>query len=322
MTTELKVVSKRRSGAIAIVLVLAGACMSMAGALVGKAAAAEAGALNWGPGAPGTTFGALPPIPGIFLTNVTGYFYSSEFHGADGKRNAFLDLDQKGAVTVSKIMGVWPVDLDGLRLATQVVVPYGYIDTDFDHIPVQGSAGGLGNIALVQLSNYNFSGFHNIGASAGYTARTSNFDASRATNVQNGYSTVDFGVHYNYLDPTGLDFGIMAGYHYNNRNPSTDYKSGAQLAVDFKLTYAVNDKVRIGVYGGYLAQLDDDRYGSATIANSKFKAFNMGPSLTYKFGHVDATLSYQFALYAQNATKADAAWLSLAVPLYIPKPGP
>ncbi|KAA3519946.1 hypothetical protein DXT89_00120 [Agrobacterium vitis] len=297
-------------------------CLAVAVSAADHAVAAEAGALNWGPGAPGLTFGALPPVPGLFFTNTTAYFSSSEFHGANGKRNSVLDLDQKGVVSVSRIMGVWPVDLNGWRFATQVVIPVVYSDTDFDNIPVQGHAGGLGNMSVVQLTNYNFARFHNVGASVSFTGRTSNYDSSRSINTQNGYSTVSAGAHYNYFDPTGLDFGVMAGYHYNNRNPTTDYRSGDLFALDFKLTYALNDKIRIGAYGGYLAQIEDDKAGSVSLADSRFKAINLGPSITYAMGPVDATLSYQFSVHAENATKSDAVRLSFNVPLYVPKPGP
>jgi hypothetical protein len=298
------------------------ACLAGVSGMATASMAAEAGAMNWGPGALGLHFGVLPPVPGIFLVNQTGYFSSSQFNGANGKRNSMLDLDQHGAVSVSRIMGVWPVDLNGWRFATQAVIPYTHIKTDFDHIPVSGDATGFGNLGLVQLSNYSLGGFHNVGASIAYVGRTSSYSASRPVNVQTGYSSWDASVHYNYFDPTGLDFGVMAGYHYNNRNPSTDYRSGDLVGVDFKVSYPVTEKLKIGGYGGYLAQIQDDKSGSNTIANNRYKGFNMGPSVIYNFGPVEVSLSYQFALYTQNATKSNSAWLELSMPLYVPKPPP
>lgn len=295
-------------------------CLIGASGMVSSSMAAEPGAMNWGPGAPGTYFGALPPVPGVFLLNQTGYFSASKFHGSDGKADPFYDLDQKGVASVSRIMGVWPVDLDGWRFASQVVLPYAYNNTDFDNIPVSGEVDGFGNLGLVQIANYTFGNYHNVGASLGYAAHTSSYSTSRQINVQNGYSTVDAALHYNYFDPTGWDFGVMAGYHYNNRNEATDYLSGDLFSADFKLTYAINDKLKIGGYGGFLVQIEDDKSGSTTVANRRFRGLNLGPSVIYNFGPAEVSLSYQFSVVAQNAPKANSVWLSLSMPLYIPKP--
>lgn len=310
--------SQRRS--ISLVHILAGACVAGVSGMASSAMAAEPGAMNWGPGAPGTYFGALPPVPGIFLLNKTGYLTASEYNGPDGNRDPLFDLDQKAAVSVSRIMGVWPVDLDGWRFATQVVIPYAYNNTDFDNIPVSGEVDGFGNLGAVQIANYTFGHYHNIGGAIGYAAHTSSYKTSRQINVQNGYSTADVSVHYNYFDPTGLDFGVMAGYHRNNRNEDTDYLSGDLFATDFKLTYAVTDKLKIGGYGGFLVQIEDDKIGSTTIANRRFRGLNLGPTVMYDFGHSTVSLSYQFSVLAENAPKANAVWLSLSTPLYVPKP--
>ncbi len=298
--------------------VLACTCSMSVGCMVSTAMAVEPDELNWAPGAPGTYFGALPPAPGIFLLNQSSYFTAKQLNGPDGKKNTAVDLDRNGNVNVSRILGVWPGDLDGWRFATQVVLPFAYNKTEIG--PFVDEAGGFANMALAQISNYTFGDYHNVGVSVGYDFHTSDYDPSKLARTQNGYSSVDALVHYNYFDPTGLDFGVMAGYHYNIRNETTDYLSGDLFSLDFKLTYAVNDKLRIGGYGGFLTQIEDDKIGSTTVSNNRYKGLKIGPSLTYNFGPAEVSLSYQFMVQAQNAPKTNTLWLSVLMPLYVPQP--
>ncbi|WP_162726654.1 transporter [Agrobacterium sp. fls2-241-TYG-188a] len=302
------------------VLMCACTCLTGVAGTVSTGMAAEPGAMNWGPGAPATFFGALPPVPGVFMVNQTGYFSASRYNGSDGNRNPLFDLDQKGAASITRILGIWPGDLDGWRFASQVVLPFAYNNVDFENIPVSGEVDGFGNLGLVQTANYIVDNYHNIGVSLGYAAHTSSYSASRGVNLQNGYSTVDAAVHYDYFDPTGWDFGVLVGYHYNNRNAATDYLSGDLFSTDFKVTYAVTDKLKIGGFGGFLVQIEDDEAGSTKVSGKRYKGFNFGPSVSYNFGPAEVSLSYQFSIIAENSPKTNAVWLAVSMPLYVPKP--
>lgn len=296
-------------------------CCSLSWASMAKAA--EPGPLNWGPGHPGTDFGVLPPIPGIFLNQKLGILNSSHNNGNDGDPHPALDFKQKGVLGITQIMGVWPVDLGGVRTATQLTLPYGRMETDFKYLPVEGAGDGLSNIGVTQIFDYALDANHHIGGSLGYTSKSPSYDSTKALNFGNGYSSLSAHVAYNYFDPSGLDFGIMTGYLHNRRNDSTGYKTGDMIGVDFKMTYALTDKLRIGAYGGYLTQIEDDELGSgASVPHNRFRGLALGPHISWDIGHAKVSTAYIVPVDIRNASEVRSLWFSLKMPLYVPPPPP
>src|SRR6201990_1666034 len=85
------------------------------------------------------------------------------------------------------------------------------------------------------------------------------YDSSRLANLSFGFSAIDFGGGYTYLDPkSGHEFSVVGGFTYNFENVSTQYQNGIDFHIDWAASQFVSKNVFVGVAGYYFQQLTGD----------------------------------------------------------------
>ncbi len=285
-------------------------------AMTGMASAAESGPMNWGPGQPQVQFGALPPVAGLYFTNATGVLGTMQANGPGGTSNA-LGFTQSGVVDVMRFLGVWPALFANTQLATQVILPISSVGTNIGVTNTSGNASGVGNVSLVQIIDHTFAPYHHVGASLNYVSKLSSYAPNLRFNAASGYDTLAPAVFYNYFDPKGFDLGVMAGYYINGRNTTTNYQTGNMVGIDFKANYKITPEWKIGAFGGYLFQVDDDYNALGVNIGNRASILRMGPRVAYQLTPlIELAASYQVTLSAVNAPVSNIFWLSFSAPLF------
>ena len=101
------------------------------------------------------------------------------------------------------------------------------------------------------------------------------YDPTRLANLSIGYTGVDSGVGYNYLNPhTGHEFSAVAGFTYNGMNDALQYRNGIDLHFDWAMSQFVGKSVHVGIVGYVYQQLTGDSGAGAKLGD--FKGHSVG----------------------------------------------
>jgi hypothetical protein len=115
----------------------------------------------------------------------------------------------------------------------------------------------------------------------------------------------------------GIDFSMKAGIDLNTTNKATDYYSGAMAHFDASLTKNLTENFALGVFGGVLWQVEDDRGGNGLadrLDGFRGRQLTVGPLLKYKAKfdrtEIDFTLSWAPEFYTKNRLEGNAVFLN------------
>lgn len=115
----------------------------------------------------------------------------------------------------------------------------------------------------------------------------------------------------------GWNLSANGQYSYNFTNPTTDYRSGGALAIDYTLAKTVGAfTYGLGAYS--INQLSADSGSGAVAAGCaarggcKVTNYGIGPMLGYDFGSLRMNLSYTPSVYVRNDVGGSIVNLSLS----------
>jgi hypothetical protein len=106
-----------------------------------------------------------------------------------------------------------------------------------------------------------------------------------------------------------VDFDL--GFMFNTTNPATDYKSGADVHLDYTLGYNFSEPFALGFSGYFYQQVTGDSGTGATLGDFKGQGVGIGAAGTYTFSMdpISAlTVTYIHDLHTENRYKGD--WLT------------
>ena len=243
------------------------------------AAADEGGVSFWLPGLFGS-LAAAPQQPGWSLTTI--YWHDSVSAGADVGRareftignipvsasanlsarlSATLDLvlivptyvfasPVLGGQVAVGLMGIYGRESASLAgtLSGTLGTPFGAIS--FLRSPTIGnSVTGFGDLYPQAFLRWN-AGVNNYMVYMTGDIPVGAYDSTRLSNIGIGHGAVDGGAGYTYFDPkTGHEFSGVLGFTYNGTNPSTQYKSGVDMHLDWGASQFLTKQLQVGVVG-------------------------------------------------------------------------
>ncbi|MBU1170233.1 MAG: transporter [Proteobacteria bacterium] len=298
-------------------------------AMVSTSMAAEDGALNYIPGAPGSVLGEFPPIPGLFVIAQTSYTSSDALYDHHGDEIKDLDFNLDAWAQTFRFLASYPHKVWGANIYSQLVVPMVSVDTSAS-VDTHSPAGvvslfdeddrGLGNLTISPIilnwqqaeSHQYFTAGLDIALEKG-----ASYTKDKHVNAGTGYSTIMPVLAWRYDDPDGLDFGVKANVMFNMENDYTHYDTGDMLSLEFIGGWNLG-KMKVGLIGAYTLQYEDDESNGSEVADSKMKSLVIGPSIAYSMGPLIINLNYQKGILAENGPMTDTLWLNIALPLYVP----
>jgi hypothetical protein len=106
------------------------------------------------------------------------------------------------------------------------------------------------------------------------------YDSTRLANLSPGYTAVDSGVGYTYLNPqTGHELSAVAGFTYNGMNDALQYRNGIDFHFDWAVSQFVSKSVLVGIAGYVYQQITGYSGAGAKLGDFKGHSVGIGPQI-------------------------------------------
>jgi hypothetical protein len=106
------------------------------------------------------------------------------------------------------------------------------------------------------------------------------YDPNRLANLSPGYTAIDSGVGYTYLDTkTGHELSMVAGITYNGINDALQYRNGVDFHFDWAASQFVSKSVHVGLAGYVYQQITGDSGLGAKLGDFKGHSVGIGPQI-------------------------------------------
>jgi len=276
----------------------------------------------------------LPPVEGVFFA-LPNYYYSG-----DQSRNRNLELggtvatgvDGDVFLTVPTALWVTPIDILGGDLAFNASFVYGNADISARSVLTFPNIGGS-----VDLSDDQWAvGDPVVGAAIGWhgdnhhyllaanvNIPAGDYEKGRLANVSINRWATDLTAAGTWLfADKAFELSAAAGFTLNGENDDTDYETGDEIHVEAAAFYQLTPAVSLGLNGFYYKQVSGDSGSGARLGDFKGRAAGIGPGATFNFqlgpAPVTVNLRYFSEFSVENRLEGDIAWLTVALPLWVP----
>lgn len=274
------------------------------------AQATEAGRVAYPDGAENYYAGFLPP-PGDYFINYVNYYSASKL--MDGRGNVVpIDFQLTSFSEVVRWVHVTPARVLGGNLGAHVIVPL--VDLNISSSVFKDSrTRSLGNVVTSVFVGWHSGSWHTV-ADVDLTWPTGSYEQHRIANVGTNSLMLTSTLATSYLTPD-WHVGLKFMYDVNRRNKATDYKSGDALHVDWLFARQLTKSVSLGLSGFVFQQLRNDEVAGLALADSKSRAYAVGPAVSYQKGDLNLQLHYQREYKVLNRPQGAQVWLKAIVPL-------
>jgi hypothetical protein len=110
------------------------------------------------------------------------------------------------------------------------------------------------------------------------------YDSTRLANLSPGYTAIDSGFGYTYLNPhTGHEFSAVAGLTYNGMNDALQYRNGVDFHFDWAASHFIGKSVHVGIAGYVYQQITGDSGAGAKLGEFKGHSVGIGPQIGFFF---------------------------------------
>ncbi len=142
------------------------------------------------------------------------------------------------------------------------------------------------------------------------------YDSTRLSNLGIGHGAVDGGVGYTYFDPkTGHEISGVLGFTYNGTDPSTQYKSGVDMHLDWGASQFLTKQLQVGVVGYVYDEIGCDGGAGDRVGCFQSRVIGVGPQLGYiiPLGAMQAYVNLKGyeEFEAQNRAHGWNTWLTV-----------
>ena len=256
----------RRSGLARILLT-----SSLIAASGSGAQAAEGGVSHYLPGIAGDLGFALPPRPGLEVTNFV-WSHSGEVDATVLAGEVAEDVEVETILDVISASYATEARLFGGTYSFGAILPLGR--TELSGELASGSFDeerfGVGDITLVPLQlNWSRGNFH-FEFTQSIIAPTGTHDEDEIANIGRGYWSFDtIGAVTWMKRDWGTEVSFAWGLMHNAENPDNDYRTHNESHFDWAVNQYLTDSFAVGLRGYRLNQLKADTGEGAILANAE-----------------------------------------------------
>jgi hypothetical protein len=119
------------------------------------------------------------------------------------------------------------------------------------------------------------------------------YDSTRLANLSIGYTGVDSGFGYTYLNPqTGHELSAVAGFSYSGMNNALQYRNGIDFHLDWAMSQFVSKSVHVGLAGYVYQQVTGDSGAGAKLGDFKGHSVGIGPQIGVFFPAFEGYTGY------------------------------
>jgi hypothetical protein len=319
------------------------------------ARADEGGVSFWIPGFFGSLAATPAPAPGWSMTSI--YYHDSVSAGGDVARAREFQIGRVPANLSASFSGNINANVDlGLVAGTYTfATPVLGAQASATLLGVYGSnsttlAGTLSGALATPLGTAAFSRFDSINSTIvgfgdlipffqlKWNAGVNNFmtyvtgdipvgayQSTRLANLGIGHWAIDAGGGYTYFDPkTGHEASAVLGFTYNFIDPSTQYKNGVDMHLDWGVSQFLTKQWQVGLVGYLYQELGCDSGSGDRVGCFQSRVASIGPQIGYIFPVGDLQGYLNLKAYGEFANANRAAgwnlWLTFNLSPAAPTP--
>lgn len=272
--------------------------------------------------------GIVPPTPG-FVFAVSSIYFTGELEGSrpvSVGRVISAGLKADAFYNIGNLTYVWDTGPGRWNFASAIGIPVQYTKAEIDiGGPYRGISRSDSNTRFADIlvnpivAGYHISETEHIAFSLPFYAPTGSYDPDRLANAGQNTWTFSPTVAYTRLLGGGGEFTALTAVDFYTRNDDTDYKNGAVFRIDALWTATIAPQWHLGVVGGWIEQLQNDKGPTADRLNGfKGRAVGLGPIVTWsgKLGNQPAAFSarWVYDVDAKNRPKGNGVSMSLTLP--------
>ncbi len=315
-----------------------GTAALLTGCIASAPAMADNGGLSfWLPG----TFGSLaaaPGVPGWAYSTIYLHVEQSAGGGKDFQKGASIvaGLNARADASVQGLTYIFATPVLGGQAAVSFLGAPGNINVGIDATltgPKGNTISGSASDNRTTFSDVFYQGslkwnqgVHNEMVYVSGNIPSGTYDSSRLANLSFGFTAVDAGAGYTYLDPkTGHELSVVGGVTYSGINQALQYQNGIDFHVDWGASQFISKSVHIGLAGYYFQQLTADSGAGAKLGDFKGRVAGIGPQIGFMFpiaqgyqGYLNVKGYKDFA--AQNRPEGWTGWVTLLISPAAPEP--
>ena len=234
---------------------------ALAAASASGSHAAEGGVSHYLPGIAGELGFALPPAPGLSVTNIL-WSQSGELDAAVSGGRVTEDLELEMVLDIVAAAYAFAEPVLGGTYSVGVVVPFGHARLDGDFAggeSFSASASGVGDIALIPFQMNWSRGNYYFELTQSIIAPVGTYDEDDLVNIGLGYWSFDTVAAFTWLNPAwGTEVSFAWGLMHNSENTNSEYHTANESHFDWAVNQFVTETLAVGLRGYRLNQLKGD----------------------------------------------------------------
>lgn len=276
------------------------------------AQASEGGGSTYTAGVENYMAGAVPP-PGLHLLGYGERYSADSMRDNSGQKRPIPGFKVTAAVAALRVVWSTPQALWGGNLVFHSIVPL---------VDLRVSAGGatqhktgLGDITVgTGIAFHHSAALHTV-LGLDLVLPTGGYQQADLANIGRHYASAQPLYALSYIDPTGFNGDFKLTFNLNQKNSATQYQSGSEVVLDYAAGYGLGNGWTLGLGGYWRNQYESDVQAGAVLANSRARAFAIGPSLRYDNGKGwFLTAKVQTENAVRNTTQGQAFWVKAVIP--------
>ncbi len=295
--------------------------------------AAELGKGTYLLGGKGPQAGMLPPVPGLFFSNIF-YAYSGDVGPSKeipGHGNLTVGLDVDVAFYAPSLLWIPDDKFLGGRWGVFGLLPVGVVDTAVDAlltgpggVPIAGadieqSRLSIGDPQFGGLIGWN-SGHYYYNTGFVVNVPIGDYEPGALDNLAFNHWSVDINGAVTWFDPAiGFELSATAGVTFNDTNSDTDYKTGKELHIEAAALRHASKTFQYGLVGYHYQQISGDSGSGAVLGDFKGRVSALGVHIGGVIPIGKLPLSLAARLYwefnTKNRLEGNAGFLTLTLPL-------
>lgn len=289
-----------------------------------KAYAAEGGWSSYTPGTYGD-FSMNYVAPGLcFRENVV--FFNGELDNYSPMPDIAASIKQRTWFNLLGISYISQTKALGAHYLVNANIPYGLYSRLEVNVPDFGISSlkerksdpadlGVGDVWITPFGLlWDFGSFH-IALVQNIVLPTGNYSANQTINMGRNYTSYETDLGFTWLDEKGgHEISFIAGYMINERNMTTNYRTGDEFHVDYAVNQFFSESFALGIAGYYYQQTTKDTWDAAPDMDSyKSTSSGIGPAVMVGITKdVQVIGKWIYEYHAKNRFKGNWGMLSLA----------
>lgn len=245
--------------------------------------------------------GGPPAGPGFYFTQYVQYYTSGKLADSDGGRLLPRAADEKLDLWISLTQFIYQTDWNlplGAKPGLDVIVPVVFLDLDHDlGGPPEDNGTGLGDLLVGPFLQWD----PIMGEKGPRFMHRIEFQMLIPTGKYNNDKELNPGSNFFSFNPYWaatvfvtprwtLDWRFHYLWNAKNDDPGRIYggadkvQAGQAVHLNFSTAYAVwENRLRVGVNGYYLKQLEDDEVDGRSVSESREQVLGIGPGAVFHY---------------------------------------